>query len=306
MKKQFSSVFIISIFLTLACTSYAQGLLNQRNQAYQDYRSFKDTMSIRTWTNMVELSNRLEKVVLIDNALMDSVLIGNPADVNLEVRVAELSKIREQLITDNARLNKISVDKTKQFKLFYSLFIVSTALLVIVLSIFVYQFNKFRSIKKNKDVHGEDISKLKSFYNQEITKLKKELVNIQDEKELIENNSLQIRKSYDLLKEHKKTWEEEKEALIQQVESPKESEDLDEIRKSMEEMSLEVAKILEEKRDLELTIGKMNHELSNLKEINTEMESDLGKLNQELSNQVEINKGIETDLENLFKRIKKD
>lgn len=306
MQKQILNIFIISLFLVLSSNIFAQDLLNQRNQAYQDFRSFKDTMSIRTWTNMVELSNRLERVVLIDNALMDSLLIGRPADINLETRVSELSNIREQLINDNARLNQISIDQTKQYKLFYTLFIVSTALLIILLSIFVYQFNKFRSIKNSKDTNSEDISKLKTFYNQEITKLKRELVNIQDEKELIENNAIQIRRSYDALKDAKKLLEEDKKIIEQKVENVKESEDLDEIRKSMEEMSLEVTKILEEKRDLELNLGKVNHELSSLRDVNTEMGTNLEKLNQELSDQVEINKEIETDLENIFKRIKKD
>jgi len=278
MKKNILNIFFISLLLFLSGNILAQGLLNQRDQAYQEYRSFRDTMSIRTWINMVELSNRLEKVVLIDNALMDSILVGRPTDANLEMRVSELSNIREQLIADNTRLNQSNKEQTKQYKLFYTLFIISTALLIIILSTFVYQFNKFRSLKNNTDAHGEDTLKLKHFYNKEITKLKKEMINIQDEKELIENNSSQIRKSFETLKEEKKMLE-------KKVEESKESDDLDDIRKSLEEMSLEVAKIMEEKRDLELNLGKVNHELSS---------------------QIEINKEIETDLENIFKRIKKD
>lgn len=306
MRKQLLHILLIGLFVIVSGNLFAQGMLNQRNQAYLEYRAFKDTMSIRTWSNMVELSKRLEKVVLIDNALIDSVLIGTPANANLELRISELGKIREQLIKDNTRLNQSNFEQTKQYKLFYTLFVVSVALLIIVLAIFVYQFNKSRSIKKSKDIHGEDISKLKHFYDKEITKLKKELINIQDEKELIDNSSIQIRKSYDVLKDAKADLEEEKKTLEHKLEEAKESEDLDEIRSSMQEMSLEVAKIMEEKRDLELHLGKVNHELKNQQEINKEIEASLGKANQELSDQIELNKEVESDLENIFKRIKKD
>lgn len=278
MQKQFLKIFFISLFVILSCNIFAQGLMNQRDQAFKEYRTFKDTMSIRTWINMVELSNRLEKVVLLDNSLLDSVLIGRPSDANLEARIQELSKIREQLIADNARLNQLNIDRTKQSKLYYSLFIVSIVLLVIILSLFVYQFNKFRSIKNNTDTNSENTLKLKHFYNKEITKLKSELVNIQDEKVLIENNALQIRKSFETLKV-------EKSDLEKKVADAQETKDLEEIRKTMEEMSLEVSKIMEEKRDLELDLSKAKHDLSN---------------------QIEINKEIEADLEKIFNRFKKD
>ena len=278
MQKRFAKIFFISLFVILSNNIFAQGLMNQRNQAFKEYRAFKDTMSIRTWINMVELSDRLEKVVLLDNSLIDSILIGSPSDANMEARIQELSKIREQLITDNSRLNQLNSDRTKQSKLYYSLFIISIVLLVIILSLFVYQFNKFRSIKNNTDANSENTLKLKHFYNKEITKLKSELVNIQDEKVLIENNALKIRKSFEILKV-------EKGDLEKKVTDAQETENLEEIRNTMEEMSLEVSRIMEEKRDLELDLSKAKHDLSN---------------------QIEINREIEADLEKLFNRFNKD
>lgn len=278
MKKHLFSSILCFTFIFCASAIFAQGTLNQRDQAFQDYKAHKDTISVRTWLNMVTLAEKLETLVLLDNVLLDSLLVGTPTNADLELRVSELSKIREQLITDNARLNQSNIDFNNQYKLFYVLFIVSSVLFLMVLGFFIYHFRKFKSVKHTTNAHGEDAKKLKQFYNEEVAKLKKEMINIQDEKELMHNNAIQMRSSFETLKEEKKSLE-------TQLKEAKETDNFEEIRTNMEEMTQEVSKVMEEKRDLELEVAK---------------------LKQDLTNQMDHNKSIEEDLTNLFKRIKRD
>ncbi len=273
--KKLALLIVCSLFVTL---SFSQSLVDHRDSAFQNYRSHKDTITVRTWMNMVELANKLETLMAVDNMLIDSLLIGTPTNADLENRVGELENIRTQLINDNARLNQANADLEKQYKLFYTLFIVSTALLLIIFGFFIYQFNKLKSLKDNTDSHSEDVLKMKHVYNQEVSKLQQDLLNLQAEKEMLENNAVQMKKSFETVKE-------EKQSLKAKLLEMKDQDNLGDIRKEVEEMSEEVSRIMQENQDLQ---------------------EELDSTKQALIEQKEVNKSIESDLANLFNRFKKD
>lgn len=273
MKAILTSIFIFSISLNLF--TQEADLLSRRNQSYQEYQLLKDTMSSRTWINMVNLSKKLEEVVILDGFLLDSLLTGTPNILNLETRIMDLAKVRDQLLTENARLNDQFDAIEKARKTFKLLFIGSGILVVFFIIATILLFNKFQRLNTQSDNYNNDRLKLKYNHKEEIDKLKNEIEKYAEEKLLLENSAIEIKKSFDILKS-------EKQLLAEEVSSTSDKE-IEEIRKEMKEMSTEVAKILEEKDEFEEALG-----MANLK----------------LAHQIDTNKKFEEELENLFNRFK--
>lgn len=273
MKAILISIFIFSISLNLF--TQEADLLSRRNQSYQEYQLLKDTMSSRTWINMVNLSKKLEEVVIIDGFLLDSLLTGTPNILNLETRIMDLAKVRDQLLTENARLNDQFDAIEKARKTFKLLFIGSGILVVFFIIAAILLYSKFQRLNTQSDNYNNDRLKLKYNHKEEIDKLKNEIEKYAEEKLLLENSAIEIKKSFDILKS-------EKQLLAEEVSSTSDKE-IEEIRKEMKEMSTEVAKILEEKDEFEEALG-----MANLK----------------LAHQIDTNKKFEEELENLFNRFK--
>lgn len=273
MKAILISIFIFS--LSLNVFTQEADLLSRRNQSYQEYQLLKDTMSSRTWINMVNLSKKLEEVVIIDGFLLDSLLTGTPNTLNLETRIMDLAKVRDQLLTENARLNDQFDAIEKARKTFKLLFIGSGILVVFFIIAAILLFSKFQRLNTQSDNYNNDRLKLKYNHKEEIDKLKNEIEKYAEEKLLLENSAIEIKKSFDILKS-------EKQLLAEEVSSTSDKE-IEEIRKEMKEMSTEVAKILEEKDEFEEALG-----MANLK----------------LAHQIDTNKKFEEELENLFNRFK--
>lgn len=273
MKTLLTGIFIFIV--SLSVIAQEADLLSQRNQLYQEYQQIKDTMTSRTWINMVNLSNKLEQVVIIDGLLLDSLLTGTPNTVNLETRILDLAKVRDQLVTDNARLNNQFDTIEKARKTFKLLFIVSGILLLLFIIAAILLVNKFQRLNAQSDYFNNDTLKLKHKQKEEVDKLKDEIEKYAEEKLLLENSAIEIKKSFDILKS-------EKQLLAEEVSSTSDNE-IEEIRKEMKEMGTEVAKILEEKDALEEALG-----MANLK----------------LAHQIETNKKFEKELQDLFSRFK--
>lgn len=273
MKAILTSIFIFGISLNVF--TQEADLLSRRNQSYQEYQLLKDTMSSRTWINMVNLSKKLEEVVIIDGFLLDSLLTGTPNILNLETRIMDLAKVRDQLLTENARLNDQFDAIEKARKTFKLLFIGSGILVVFFIIAAILLFSKFQRLNTQSDNYNNDRLKLKYNHKEEIDKLKNEIEKYAEEKLLLENSAIEIKKSFDILKS-------EKQLLAEEVSSTSDKE-IEEIRKEMKEMSTEVAKILEDKDEFEEALG-----MANLK----------------LAHQIDTNKKFEEELENLFNRFK--
>jgi len=291
MKKSF---FILIVCLVTLSASFAQsrnsGLLKQRNQYFQYYKNFKDTLTIRTWLNMVELSNRLEAVVLIDNLLLDSLLVGTPTDANLEARVQELSTVKDQLITDNARLNAENTSILNQKSNYIFSIVVIILVLIFVVIAWIRILMKFKHIEKFSGRSNEKLLDLKQKHKEELDLLKDEIQKLKEDQLLMENTSSQMKKSYDILKE--------KMSNDFTSEGPS-NDSIEEVRKEMEEISEEVSSILEEKQRIEDELKLTYQELLKYQSANKTMEDELIK-NQDTT------KSIEDELDLLLRKLKNE
>lgn len=292
----FLSISLIA-FSTLSAQVSKSELLNQRNQYFQLYKGFKDTMTIRTWSNMVELSNRLEKVVLLDNVLIDSLqnttaenVISKP-DLNLESKVQELSSVKDQLITDNARLNAEFDALSKQKSNHIFIIVVIIIVLILVIISWVRVLMKYKRFEKYSDRTNDKLLTLKQIHKQEMDLLKDEITKLKDDQLLMESTADQMKKSYEILKS------EQSQNIPSDTISDEEG--LNEVRKEMEAISEEVSSILDEKQKIEEDLKIATQELLKYQNANKTMEDELIK-NQQAT------KSIEDELELLLRKLKNE
>ncbi len=264
-------------FLLIITQSFSQenNLQTQRDILYQDYMQFKDSMTSRTWLNMVNLANKLEAVVQFDNVMLDSLNVISPGEANLKERISELSKVKDELILNNAQVNEefAAAEKSRA-----GLFIVTIILGILLLTlgiILIFIIIRYRRILKDTENYMADTLKLKRLHKEEIDAFKDQIESYVGEIELLENNALEMKKSFDVMKS---------EHMIQSNEAqPDSGEEIEAIRKEVEELSDELTKVMEERDDFEESLG-----MANLK----------------LAHQMELNKKFEADLENLLGRVK--
>ncbi len=70
--KRLILLVFIMVLLPLRGMVYGNELLQQRSAHFEKYWSLKDTMTIRTWKNMKEMTDNLEAIVLLDERIIDS------------------------------------------------------------------------------------------------------------------------------------------------------------------------------------------------------------------------------------------
>ena len=266
MKTLFLSIVCLLFFTTVSAQNSETKL--ERDRLYQDYLQFKDTMTSRSWINMVNLSKKLEAVVLFDNQMLDSVKIVSPGHANFESRILELSKIRDQIITDNARLNKELTKAEKSRSSFLILAIISGLLLLIIASVLIVIRSRYQKMAIDTESHNENVLKLKHNHKEEIDLLKDQIEDYAGEKELLENNAVEMKKSFDVLKSE----------LASKNDKKEDEAEIEEIRKEMTELSSEITKIMEERDGFEEALGMANLKLAHQIDKNEKFEADLEKL----------------------------
>ena len=136
------------VFLLIFSQGFAQqsDMKQQREELYKDYMNLKDTMTTRTWINMVNLSKKLEAVVLFDNVMLDSLAVTYPGQANLETRIAELTQIKDELISSNAKVN-MDYTKTEQSRKKLLIASIISGIMLVILAVLLIVLNvKYRSL----------------------------------------------------------------------------------------------------------------------------------------------------------------
>ena len=247
----------------------------QRDQLYQDYINFKDTITSRTWLNMVNLSKKLEAVVFFDNMMLDSLAITSPSQADLQARLVELSKIKDELIISNARVNvEYSRSEKARKGLFIAAIISGILILGLIIALVILSI-KHRKVVSEVQNHSAHTLKLKEQHKIETDALKDQVENCTGEIELLENNALEMKKSFDVMKSEHVNHSNNSESTS--------SEEIEEIRREVAEMSDELSRVMEERDEFEEALG-----MANLK----------------IAHQMDLNKKFEADLESLLVRIK--
>ena len=120
------------------CISYLHGqqennsLIEQRDAYYKEYKQYKDTMTVRTWINMVNLVKHLEDVVKIDNTIINNISNDDEKTglTEAEKKLMETRQTLDQLIIQN---NKIKDDKDNAQKRLYTVAVIAGLALIILI-----------------------------------------------------------------------------------------------------------------------------------------------------------------------------
>lgn len=194
-----ASVSIINVF---GQTENKQ-LKEQRNAYYNEYKQYKDTMTVRTWINMVNLVERLEKIVNTDNKIISNVTEGDDSEFELseaEKRLLETRKTLDQLIIQN---NKIKDDKDIAQKRLYTSAVIA-GISIIILIIFIIMNISLRSRIKSLETDfkftNDELLKIKDKKTKDENDIRTKIEEVEQEKELIENNLFEVKKAYEALK----------------------------------------------------------------------------------------------------------
>ncbi|MCG8482953.1 MAG: hypothetical protein MJA31_06555, partial [Clostridia bacterium] len=279
---------------------------------YKHYKAFKDTMTVRTWFNMVELAKRLEAVVNVDNVLIDTLMKQRgPIQSGIEQkpesqRIRELKNSKKELNLEVARLNAHKESLSKRKNIYAITMVLSVLALLIILGSYISYVQKNKEIikkqKKNnkvilelKQAHQNDLSGLNSEneklkkelqgHDEIVNKLNAEIDKLTEEKEMLENNASAMKQSYNAIKS-KEAEKEEKAASA----APAVTEDeLAEIRREINTLSEEVAQIINEKTKLEERLNQTNDELEKEKQKNSEIGGDIEGLLKKFKGDVKNN-----------------
>ena len=272
MKKQILS-FILLCIVGFASAQNEKQL--ERERLYNEYKIFKDTMTTRTWINMVNLSDKLEAIVSYDNTLIDSLWVKRPGEADQESRIQELSKLREELVINNARLNEaFSRAENAKKNLLIATIVIGVLFLSLLIS-FLLIYSKYRKLMAENENSSQNVLKLKNQHKQEVDALKDKIELFAGEKEMLENNAQEMRKSLEIIKSEQYKKKEDH--------SQTSNNEIEEVRKEMEELSNEITRLIEERDEFEEALG-----MANLK----------------LAHQIDRNKKFEADLESLLGRLK--
>jgi DNA repair exonuclease SbcCD ATPase subunit len=283
-----------SLFLLIVTTLFSQinnkELIQLRDKNFGAYKTFKDTITVRTWLNMVELSKRLEAVVEVDNVLIDSLLkqktVKHVPAQSESTRYLNLKKTNKELNREYAIVSG-RIDYYKGSSKLYGIGFALTglALLIILISYFLY-VRKIKEVIKQNKTHHKTVLKLKQSHQAEVLSFKSELdtckmevEKLNEEKIMLENSATEIKKSFEVVKSKQETLVEKEESKAE-IQTTNEDE-LADIRQELTALSTEVGNIINEKQLLEDKLTKATEELDKQKNVNSSIEGDIeGLLNK--------------------------
>lgn len=296
-------LFVYSVILSSQNTH--KTVLFERDSLLELYFRHRDTMTIRTWTNLVKINKYLEEIRKYDSILLieNSKSLEKPLLMlnDLQNEIDSLKKHNEAFQRNNAAENKQShPDNTT----FIFIFVVFSVLLVFSLILFIgyYRARKNAVVRENEsrnyltklnEANEEIEAMLKSENdlthklnilqsNQEINfaKIIKEKSDIEGEKILMENQIVEIRKAYDF-----------------------------EVGKRMEkESELELCKhqyrVLANSQGAKQEIIDMEKKVKLIDFEKEEMEKELLKMQAALDTEVKSHKKVNAELEGLMLQLK--
>jgi len=263
-------------------------LNSERTVVYNKYKEHKDTITVNTWVNIFKLNKYLGQIVALDSLISQEIMNSQKNNNDLEVTQSKLESLISEKKDLNRRLSEAESLKdnySKNNKIIIIAGSISLLLFVIFLVLFVLTLNK---LKKNSALLKEDYTNL---YNAkfEIEQLQKDQVNLaakinnrekdfdnelkkakerfnilSDEKVMLENQMIEIKKTYDREVE-RRTIAEEK---FQEAEGR--------LQESSESVRTIHPVIPDE--TLNENLNKLNTELELEKKLRSNIESELKKL----------------------------
>lgn len=226
------SLSLTIVLLVLGVVCFAQlnvnHLLEQRSTVYQKYIAHSDTMTINTWLNIMNSKKLLEQIVHFDTLIMAASVQSMQQD-SFPSQELSLSQINQELIAANQQLltqkqnAAIAEAEIKSYKKYLGILAVLALLLFvgIVMSAFLsIRVNKRLKLneKKTKEYHTDlyaakheieksikienqlasEINKVKQHFKKQLDDLIKEKELVVEEKLMLDNQIIEVKKAYDL------------------------------------------------------------------------------------------------------------
>ena len=267
-------LFTLAGFICLS-SSFSQqnnnSLVDKRDSFYQEYKHYKDTMTVRTWINMVNLVKHLENIVIIDDSILSNIGVEKEESglTEAEQKLMETRQTLDQLIIQN---NKIKDDKDNAQKRLFSVAVVAGLLLIALIIIIVAsvslrsKYKKLENYFKNTNDELLKIKDAKIFENNEV---KSKIEIVEQEKELIENNLQEVKKAFETMKLENDLYSKSTQGIDRET--------YKELAEEFNVLKSEINNILVEKQDLEKSVKeanlKYNQELEYRKQIENELKS---------------------------------
>ena len=261
----------IICFSSLFSQQKNNSLVDKRDSFYQEYKQYKDTMTARTWINMVNLVKHLENIVIIDDSILSNIGVEEEESslTKAEQKLMETRQTLDQLIIQN---NKIKDDKDNAQKRLFSVAVIAGLLLIALIIIIVASISlrsKYKKLENYFKDTNDELLKIKDEKIFENNEVKSKIEIVEQEKELIENNLQEVKKAFETMKLENDLYSKSTQGIDRET--------YKELAEEFNVLKSEINNIIIEKQDLEKSVKevnlKYNQELEYRKQIENELKS---------------------------------
>lgn len=232
--KKFGVFFLIlTTALLLKSQHRLDSLTSQREIVYQKYRVHKDTVSVNTWLNIFKLNNYLGQLVVLDSLIISEIGISQSDESKrLDVAQSKLESLLSEKMDMSRRLSEAENSKhlmSKNLRLIIIAGGVSLLLFILFLVFFILTVNKLKKnnalvqeyhtnlysakseieqLVRDQENMAAAINMREKGFEEELKKFKDGLDQLSDEKTMLENQMIEVKKAYDREVERRLTAEE--------------------------------------------------------------------------------------------------
>lgn len=233
MKKFGVFLLILTMALLLKSQHRLDSLTSQREIVYQKYRLHKDTVSVNTWLNIFKLNNYLGQLVVLDSLIISEIGISQSDESKrLDVAQSKLESLLSEKMDMSRRLSEAENSKhlmSKNLRLIIIAGGVSLLLFILFLVFFILTVNKLKKnnalvqeyhtnlysakseieqLVRDQENMAAAINMREKGFEEELKKFKDGLDQLSDEKTMLENQMIEVKKAYDREVERRLTAEE--------------------------------------------------------------------------------------------------
>mgnify|MGYP006925657845 FL=1 len=233
MRKFVVLLLLFTSALLLKSQSQLDSLALEREMVYKKYREHKDTMTINTWMNIFKLNKYLGQMVVLDSLIIAEKESGNSEESQkLEVTQSKLESLLNEKIDMNRRLSEAENSKhalSKNLRIVVIAGGVSLLFLILFLVSFILMLNKLKKSKplvqeyhtnlynakseiekllKDQENMATDFNNREKSFDNEMRKMREGMDTLSDEKTMLENQIIEVKKAYDREVEKRLTAEE--------------------------------------------------------------------------------------------------
>ncbi len=199
------------------------GLTLQRDSLIDAYRQHSDTITINTWINLMTSNRYLRQILRLDSIIVESSAGEvNTSDSAFQSLQKNNQQLREQLKTAYSEIDRLNIRNVQRQNIIRIVLIISgLIILVLVITTFIIipkklknrpaaeklknlqaklyfaeeELNRLRNADQNSNKQLEEVKKQ---YEEEIADLNAQKESLSDEKLLLENQIIEVKKAWEM------------------------------------------------------------------------------------------------------------